>query len=157
MLMMRTSKDGQDLIKSFESCRLRAYWDEAGMRWSIGWGRARGVREGDECTQQQADDWFAEDLGDIETVLGNLGLVLTQSQFDALVSFCYNVGFGKRGGKNGFLELGNGRPSTMLRRLRARDHAGAAAEFPKWIHTPGAENGLLARRLAEQALFLKEG
>ena len=156
--MMRTSKDGQDLIKSFESCRLRAYWDEAGRRWSIGWGRARGVREGDECTQEQANAWFSEDLADLETVIGNQGLQLSQSQFDAVISFCYNVGLGHIGGKPGFLMLSDGRSSTMFRCLCVKDYAGAAAEFPKWDHAGGVKNaGIHRRRLAEQALFLKEG
>ena len=154
--MMRTSTEGQALIKSFESCRLQAYWDPQCSRWTIGWGRARGVQEGDTCTQEQADDWFIEDLADTETVVGNLGLVLSQPQFDAIISFCYNVGFGREGVKDGFLELkADGSPSTMLNRIRAQDYAAAAAEFPKWCHGAGGVEvpGLLRRRLAEQALF----
>lgn len=155
---MRTSAEGIALIQSFESCALTAYQDQGG-RWTIGWGRTRGVKPGDICTQDQADAWFLEDLAAFELIVGHLldGISLTVGQFDAVVSFCYNVGLGYPGVKDGFQKLKYGGPSTLYVRLLAEDYPGAAAEFPKWCKAAGAENaGILRRRLAEQALFLKE-
>lgn len=156
---MRTTTEGQELIKSFESCALAAFWDKLGKVWTIGWGRTRGVREGDTCTQDQADTWFLEDLAEFELLVSNCvgDDTLSPNQFSAIVMFCYNVGLGYPGQKDGFKVLKSGEPSTMLKRIRVRDFAGAAAEFPKWDHVGGAEcAGILRRRMAEQALFLKE-
>jgi lysozyme len=69
---------------------------------------------------------------------------LTQNQFDALVSFVFNLG------------VGNFRTSTLLKKLNAGDNDGAAQEFGRWIHAGGkALPGLVRRREAERALFLK--
>lgn len=155
---MRTSADGIALIQSFESCVLTATWDPLGKVWFIGWGRSRGVKQGDTCTQDQADALFLEDLADFEAIVAHLldGVALTAGQFDAIVSFCYNVGLGYPGVKDGFQKLKAGGPSTLYVRLLASDFPGAAAEFPKWDHgAGGVVGGLLRRRMAEQALFNK--
>lgn len=151
--------EGLDLIKSFESCALTAYWDEHGSCWTIGWGRARGIKEGDTITQAEADEFLDQDVRAFSLIVAHLVPgPLTDNQFSALVSFCYNVGLGYAGVKDGFQMLKAGGPSTMLAKLWDGDYAGAAAEFPKWDKAGGAESaGLLRRRLAEQALFLKKG
>ena len=157
---MRTTAEGIALVKEFESCRLVAFWDALGRRWTIGWGRTAGVQEGDTCSQDRADAWLLEDLAVAEAiVLGCLGDVpVTDSQLSALTSFTYNVGPGERGVKDGFRELRSGEPSTMLRCLLAGNYGGAAAEFPSWDHAGGlAVAGLLRRRMAEQQLFLSGG
>ena len=84
------------------------------------------------------------DLRESEISVSNLVRVgLNQNQFDALVSFTFNLGGGAL------------RKSTLLRRLNASDFAGASKEFPKWNHIKGKESqGLTNRRLAEQKLFL---
>lgn len=145
------------MIKSFEACRLEAYQDSGGV-WTIGWGHARQVRRGDICTAAQAESWFLEDIGGTELIVLNClpDVELNDNQLSALVSFVYNVGLGYKGIKDGFLSLVSGKPSTLLACLRARDFAGAAAEFPKWCKIRGTpSDGLLRRRVAEQALFLK--
>lgn len=154
---MRTNAEGVALIKHFEGCSLTAYQDQGG-KWTIGWGCANGVRPGDMITQEAADARLMADIDFVEGMLVNClpGIELTENQLSALVSFCYNVGFGCKGARDGFKILASGRPSTMLRHLLAADFVAAAAEFPKWDHLNGAQiAGLLARRQAEKALFLK--
>lgn len=133
---------GVKLIHSFEQCRLAAYQDQKGV-WTIGWGHTAGVKEGDTCSQTQADSWFLDDThGASLEVIRTIDVPITQNQFDALVSFVFNVG------------SGNWSTST-LRRLVNGSSAEAAQEFLKWDHVNGAPNaGLLRRRQAEQALFL---
>jgi lysozyme len=154
---VKTSPAGIALIKSFESCRLTAYWDGTfwgdGMkRWSIGWGSTILPEDGrvemsDTCTQAEADDWLSIDLlGAETTVLAALSSLPAQNQFDALVSLEYNAGCPK--------------DSTIFRLMNAGTTQLAALEFPKWdkVHIDGRlqdSPGLLRRRLAEQALFLK--
>ena len=153
---MRTTAEAVLLIRSFETCSLVAYQDSGG-RWTLGWGRARGVKKNDTCTQEQADAWFLEDLAEFEMlVLACIPVHLTDNQFSALVSFVFNVGLGYKGIKDGFKVLMSGEPSTMLTCLVASDFAGAAAEFPRWDKVSGIPStGVLRRRMAEQALFLK--
>jgi lysozyme len=139
---MRLSLNGAQLIQRFEECRLVAYPDSKGVP-TIGWGHTAGVKLGDTCTQQQADQWFFQDTQFAASEVSLLVHVpLTQNQFDALVSFVYNIG------DTQFCD------STLLHLLNARQYQAAAAEFPKWEfcnRVPLA--GLEARRLAEQALF----
>ena len=134
---------GEALIKSFESLRLAAYQDQKGI-WTCGWGHTADVVGGTTCTPEQAEEWFLQDTqAAIHGVDASLTTNVTQGQFDALVSFTFNVGVGAEA------------HSTMAKRINARDFAGAAAEFPKWDHVDGVPNaGLLRRRQAEQALFL---
>ena len=153
---MRTTSEGVLLIKGFENCSLTAYRGKDGI-WTIGWGRARGVKEGDTCIQAQADQWFLEDLAEFERlVLACIPVNLTDNQLSALVSFVFNVGLGYKGIKDGFKVLMSGEPSTMLKCLVASNFADAGAEFPRWDKVSGVPcAGILRRRLAEQALFLK--
>jgi lysozyme len=136
-----------ELVQSFEGCRLAAYPDPGtgGDPWTIGWGTTGpDIHRGLVWTQQQADDRFAADLakfaGKVSTMLE--GFATTQGQFDALVSFAYNLG------------LGNLSSSTLLKKHRARDYAGAAGEFGKWNKAAGkVMAGLTRRRAAESALY----
>lgn len=155
---MRVTTEGIALIREFERCALTAYWDKPGKAWTIGWGRARGIKKGDMITQEEADELLDQDVSAFSLIVAHLvPAILTDNQFSALVSFCYNVGLGYPGVKDGFQVLKSGEPSTMLIQLREGNLAAAAAEFPKWSLAGGVEcAGLLRRRLAEQALFLKE-
>lgn len=151
--------EGLNLIKEFESCSLSAYFDRLGMVWTIAWGRVHGVHNGDTCTQDQADAWLLEDLAAVEAIVLRClqDVPVTDSQLSALDSFAYNVGFGVVGEKSGFKVLEDGSMSTMLKCLLDGDYAGAGAQFPYWDHAGGITvPGLLTRRKAEQALFLKE-
>jgi lysozyme len=142
------------LIKAFEQCRLSAYRPTPKDRPTIGWGSTGpDVRLGMTWTQEQADARFARDLEDFAAGVRHelAGAPTTQGQFDALVSFAYNVGLDEDADA---LAEGLG-DSTLLRKHRAGDFAGAAAEFPKWNRQAGAVlPGLTRRRLAEQALYL---
>ena len=139
---MKTSARGIEQIKANEQLRLAAYQDSAGV-WTIGYGETRGVKKGDVCTPDEASRWLLARLCKIEFDLNSrIKAVLSQSQFDALVDFEYNLGQGS---------FDN---STLLRLLNAGDYKGAAAEFPKWCHAGDhVLAGLVKRRLEEQAEF----
>lgn len=141
---MKTSKDGVALIKEFEGCKLTAYKCPAGV-WTIGIGTTKGVRPGQVITESQAIDLLETDLAKFEKTVASLVKVpVTQPMFDALVSFAYNVGEGALG------------KSTLLKKLNARDFAGAADQFLVWNKAGGrALAGLTRRRQAERKLFLK--
>lgn len=146
---MKTSNSGIALIKDFEGKRLVAYDDGVGV-WTIGFGTTKhpnGVRikRGDKCTEVQAEQYLRNDLITFENAVNRLVKVpLSQNQFDALVSFTYNLG------------ETNLRSSTLLKKLNAKDYKGTAAEFLKWNKAGGkVMNGLVKRRKAEMELFLK--
>lgn len=151
---MKTSEAGRKFIQGFESCSLTAFHGKADRPnvWTIGWGRIHGVKQGDVCTQAQADAWFDEDLASFEKAVNDLVLVpLTQGQFNALVSFAYNVG-SDIDADTVAEGLGD---STLLKKLNAGDYAGAADEFLKWNKANGiAVNGLTRRRKGEREMFL---
>lgn len=90
---MKTSKAALDQIAKYEGIRLKAYRCPAGV-WTIGVGHTGGVTEGMTITHEQAMAYFAEDIKASERAVEKLGMELTQGQFDALVSFCYNCGAG---------------------------------------------------------------
>lgn len=142
---MTISDTGLALTKSFEGLRLLAYQDSGGV-WTIGYGSTRNVRPGQVITSKQADDLLRQDMATAEHAV-NIGVPvpLNQNQFDACVDFAYNAGIGA------FLH------STLREKVNDGDFAGAAAEFLKWGHVNGVVvDGLLRRRQAEVALFVKE-
>ena len=140
--MMQISKAGLDLIKQFEGLYLQAYRCPAGVP-TIGYGHTAGVAMGQTITQQQADDYLRRDVRQFErAVERQVSVPLTQGQFDALVSFAFNLGEGALA------------QSTLLRLLNAGDYAGAAAQFDRWNKAGGRVlPGLVRRRAAERALF----
>lgn len=152
---MRTSAHGIAVMHYFESCKLTAYPDPGskdGRPWTIGWGHTGPeVRKGLAWTQAQADAAFVEDLRKLEQgVLSLVKVPVTQGQFDALVSFAYNVGLDIDADT---IAKGLG-DSTLLRKLNARDYDGAALEFRKWNKNDGkVMRGLVRRRAAEECLF----
>lgn len=154
---MYISKKGLDLIKEFEGCKLKAYLCPAGI-WTIGFGHTKGVYPGMVITQELADKFLIDDVWQFEREVESLVHVpVTQGQFDALVSFAFNVGSDI---DEDTIPEGLG-DSTLLRRLNAGDVAGAAAEFGKWnkVRKKGqlvVERGLTRRRAAERELFLEQ-
>lgn len=135
--------DGYNLIKSFEGLQLKAYKCPAGIL-TIGYGHTGAdVKDGMQITQSQADDLLQNDVSKFEKGVNRIVTQkLTQHQFDALVSFAFNLG------------LGNLQTSTLLKKLNDGDYNGAADEFPKWNKAGGVVlSGLTKRRLAEQKLF----
>lgn len=139
---MNLSQVGINLIKSFEGCRLTSYQDVGGV-WTIGYGHTSNVYANMSITQQQADAFLEQDLQRFsQAVASAVKVPLNQYQFDALVSFCYNVGV------HAFAT------SSLLKRLNRGDYSGACEEMDLWIHAGGkVVQGLVNRRNAEQALF----
>lgn len=138
-----TSQKGIDLIKSFEGCRLTAYQDSIGV-WTIGYGHTSGVYSGMTITEAQAEAYLRSDLIISENSVNQyVTYAINQNQFDALISFTFNLG------------SGNLASSTLLKKLNQGDISGAANEFDKWIYA-GDEvlEGLVKRRAAENELFL---
>ena len=146
---MKTSETGINLIKEFESLRLKAYLCSAKV-WTIGYGHTKGVKKGDAITQDQAIDFLKEDLSDSENAVNSQNLVINQNQFDALVSFVFNIGAGAF------------KSSTRLRKAKINiSDPTIANEFAKWNKATvnGKKvilNGLARRRKAESDLYFKK-
>ena len=140
---MKISANGIGLLVHFEGFRDKAYRDSAGV-WTIGYGSTKGVHAGQRITRDQAAIRLADDVAKAEADVSLLvNVPLTQGQFDALVSFVYNLGAGALA------------RSTLIRRLNSGDYSGAADEFMKWVKAGGRRlQGLVRRRAAERALFL---
>ncbi|UAN55460.1 lysozyme [Serratia sp. JSRIV004] len=153
---MKISNNGLALIKAFEGLSLTAYPDPGtgGAPWTIGWGHTGPeVKPGLTWTQAQAKQALNDDVARFERDVRTLVKVeINQNQFDALVSFAFNVGsdIDEDDVPEG---LGD---STLLRKLNAGDYEGAANEFVKWNNSAGkVMKGLTRRRAAERDLFLK--
>lgn len=139
---MHVSQQGLDLIKSFEGLRLSAYKCPADV-WTIGYGTTAGVKEGQIITKKRAEELLRDDVARFEQQVNRMvNVPLTQGQFDALVSFTYNLGAAN---------LSN---STLLRLLNAGLYDDAALQFSRWNKAGGQVlPGLTRRRAAERALF----
>lgn len=144
---MKVSAAGISLIKEFEGVRLKSYKCPAGV-WTLGVGHTSAagppkVGPGMEITNAQAMKILAQDLVQFEDgVDAAVKVPLTQNQFDALVSFAFNVG------------LGALQKSTLLRKLNAGQYGAVPAELMKWTKAGGKElPGLIRRRRAEAALW----
>ena len=139
---MKTSPKGIALIKEFEGLRLKAYLCPGGV-WTIGYGHTAGVKPGMVITEAQAEEYLKADLIAFERYLNGLGLALNQNQFDALISFIYNVG------------TGNFSNSTLLRKVRVYPQDNSIMdEFLRWVYSKGRVlPGLQRRRLAEMKLY----
>lgn len=139
---MKTSETIKNFIKNAEGLRLTAYKCPAGV-WTIGYGHTQGVSAGHKITKEQAESYFNTDILIHENNVEQLVKVpLTQNQFDALVSFEYNIGYGQF--KN----------STLLRLLNNKNYSGAAEQFSRWIYGNGKVlPGLVKRRQFEKKHF----
>lgn len=143
MANRRIGQAGLALIKQYEGCRLAAYRCAAGV-WTIGYGHTAGVHSGMTITQAQADAYLRQDIAKFEGYVNNPAYVpitanLNQNQFDALVSFAFNLGAGN------------------LRKLcKGRTTAQIAQAMTQYCKANGKVlAGLRRRRAAEQALFNK--
>lgn len=137
---------GQRVLKYFESCRLKAYWDATGKCWTIGWGNVGpDVHEGLVITQAQADQLLRMRLSRefVPGVLAAITRHMEQCEFDAMADLAYNIGVPAFQG------------STLVRKFNAGDIKGAADEFPRWNKSGGQVLlGLRRRRAADRALFM---
>ncbi len=152
---MKLSQNCLDLIKKWEGLFLKAYIDPVGVM-TIGYGTIRytngqPVKANDTISREQAEALLHYECSDISESLDLLlSVPVNQNQFDALVSFCYNLGIGA------FTN------STLRKKINDGDFDGAAKEFDKWVfgYVDGVKTqllGLVNRRNDEQALFLKAG
>jgi len=139
---MRTSDEGVALIQHFEGCRLEAYLCPASV-WTIGYGHTFRVREGDVIDQEAAEALLIEDLEEFEGHVSRLvEIPLTQHQFDALVSWTFNLG------------PGNLEESTLLNRINFGPLSDVPFQIQRWTRAGGKVlEGLVKRRAAEAALW----
>ena len=148
---MRASINGINLIKQFEGCRYSPYRDSVGL-WTVGYGHLIGdgksLPSGDNrvFTQKEIDDFLVNDLMHVESGISVLIRVpITQNQFDALCSFCYNLG------------VGTLQKSTLLKDINLSLWDAAANDILKFHFAGGVSlPGLVKRRQAEHDLFIKE-
>ena len=142
--MKRISDIGLKKLKEFEGLRKEAYYDAAGVP-TIGYGHTKGVRMGDVISEYWAEMFLKADLYDVEKQVDSLGLDLNQPQFDALVSFAFNLGFYKL------------KTSTLLKTIREGGSMRAIKkEFKKWIYAGGKiQLGLVKRRDWEAKRFFE--
>lgn len=147
---LTTSDGGIALIKRFEGLELRAYPDPGtgGKPWTIGIGTTiypsgQAVKAGDVITEAQAEEYLRHDLARFEAAVNRLtGGVVTQGQFDALVSFAYNVGEAAL------------KESTLLRLHGEGNYDAAAGQFARWNKAAGKVlTGLTRRRAAEAQTY----
>lgn len=145
---MQGSQNVINLIKKFEGLRITVYKDAAGFP-TIGWGHL--LKPDEHYTQidrTTATRLLMADVHNTSTLVTNaLKVDLNQNQFDALISFTFNLG------------IGSLKQSTLLKLVNEADFECAAEEFPKWIYATvdGVKNvlpGLVYRREAEKELFL---
>ena len=139
---MKLSQNGSRILKNFEGVRLEAYKCSAGI-WTIGVGHTgkvdgKAICRGMKITQTKVDELFKQDIIKFENYVNNCGLKLNQNEFDALVSFTFN--------------LGPGCLTTLIRRRNKQQIADALLLYNK----AGGKvvDGLVKRRKAERQLFL---
>jgi len=141
---MKTSDAGIEMIKSHEGLVLYSYPDPGtgGEPWTIGYGHTRGVRPGMSVSEKQAEEFLREDLEGFERAVENLlPIEMSQSEFDALVSFVFNVG-------TYALET-----STLRKRLLAGEPRCWVyqKELPRWNKGANGPMPGLTRRRQEEA------
>ena len=139
---MNISKEGIALIKKFEGCELEAYKCAAGV-WTIGYGHTKDVKEGEVITKEEAESMLVHELqeycNDVDIAVK---VDLKQNEFDALVSWTYNLG------------PTNLNSSTMLRVLNESKHDDVPTQIKRWNKAGGEVlKGLIRRRNAEALMF----
>ena len=142
---MQLSKTGIELLKHFEGCELKAYQDSVGV-WTIGYGHTKGIYEGLEITQSEAEKMLIDELPEYEGYITDKVVpMLQQHGFDALVCWVYNLG------------PTNLSSSTMLKKLNAGEFKEVPFQMKRWDKAGGQPLlGLTRRRNAEALLFKGE-
>lgn len=140
---MEISQEGLQLIKKYEGYRSRAYKCPAGV-WTIGWGHTSGVKEGDTCTESQAEDFLKSDIAAAQTAVNYYVHLyhLSQAQYDALVSFTYNCG---QGNLHQLTQSGKRTMTQIIEKITAYNKANGKVLA-----------GLTRRRLEEQRLLMHD-
>jgi len=148
---MDISDKGLKLIQEFEGLKLTAYQDVIGI-WTIGYGNTfyldgNIVKKGNKVTKPQAEALLKATIKEFEAKVESLVKAkLNQNQFDALVSFTYNVG------------PANLKKSTLLKKVNINPNdESIAQEFIKWNKAGGkVVDGLTRRRQAESDLYFSK-
>mgnify|MGYP003109902921 FL=1 len=139
---MNISEEGLSLIKKFEGCELKAYRCAANVL-TIGYGTTKGVTEDMEITKEEAESLLKEEMHEYEGYINDMVKVpLEQHQFDAMVSWVFNLG------------SGNLSSSTLLKKLNNSEYDEVPAQIKRWNKAGGKVlDGLIRRREAESLLF----
>ena len=139
---MKTSNKGIELIKKHEGFRAKAYKCPAD-KWTIGYGHTLNVKSTDVITKEQGEYFLRKDVEHAEKEVNKHNLDINQNQFDALVSFVFNLG------------VGNFSRSTLLRRIKAHPNdITIRREFARWVYAGGKVlPGLVTRRKEEADLY----
>jgi len=141
-LLMNISEEGLSLIKKFEGCELKAYRCAANVL-TIGYGTTKGVTEDMEITKEEAESILKEEMHEYEGYINNMVKVpLEQNQFDAMVSWVFNLG------------STNLSSSTLLKKLNNSEYDEVPSQIKRWNKAGGKVlDGLIRRREAEALLF----
>ena len=151
-MIMETSQKGINLIKKFEGFRNKAYRCSAGVL-TIGYGHTGNVKEGDDISEAKAEELLKEDVKFAENAVNRFVCrPIQQNQFDALVSFVYNLGAGAFSS------------STLCRKVNVKpDDDSIYNEFLKWKNIRNPQTGrlqpsagLLRRREEEAKLYFSK-
>lgn len=131
-------------LMEMEGLRLDAYVDAAGV-WTIGYGHTKNVRQGDKISEYWAKELLMQDVAEVERQVKALGVAKTQGQFDALVSFAFNLG------------IDNLKRSTLLKCIReGRSMREIKRQFMRWVVAGGKRlKGLERRRAWEVKRFFE--
>jgi len=144
-MVSRISARGLKLIKDYEGFSATIYRDAAGYP-TIGYGHLikKGESFSEPMSRQDASVLLLSDVAEAEQAVRRLiPIALTQGQYDALVSFTFNLGSGAL------------QSSTLRRKLLQGSVDSAAREFPRWVYAGGRKlRGLMRRRISEQKLFV---
>ena len=134
--------EGVALIKKFEGCELEAYQCSANV-WTIGYGHTKDVEKGDTITKEEAEQMLVDELHEYENYINKyVNVALSQNQFDALVSWVYNLG------------PANLKASTMLKVLNDGKYEDVPYQMKRWNKAGGKVlDGLIRRREAEALLY----
>lgn len=146
--VMALSKKGRDLLKDFEGYKTTAYLDQAGVA-TIGYGTTKyedgnPVKIGDKITKKKAEELLIKDISWAQNAINQLvKKPLSQNQFDALVSFVFNIG------ETQF------KSSSLLKKLNSNKAHKVEDEFLRWVYAGNKiSQGLKNRRIKERALFI---
>jgi lysozyme len=139
---VKISHKGLALIKKYEGLKLTAYLCPANV-WTIGYGSTGAhVKSGMRITEPEAEALLRKDVARFDAAVSAAAPTASQGQHDAMVSLAFNIG------------IGAFQRSTVLRKHKAGDHAGAADSFGMWNKGGGRVlNGLVRRRQEEAAMY----
>ena len=134
-------------LKEFEGLRLVAYKPTKAERWyTIGYGHCAGdVRAGMRINEEKAEELLKRDLFVVEKFINGIPKIKTQGQFDALVSFTYNVGVGKLKASTLLEGIMHDAPTEEIQ-----------GEFMRWVYSCGKKlDGLVKRRRWESERWVE--